>query len=167
MVYMKTAMDVDLALLVQFAGEGTPQLKESAAFMLAVRAKNPSNSVAIEKAGGIPPLVALLRARSKKAKGEAAWALRNLADNNDANAVAIAAAFSSDALVELARRGRVTFAGEPRWISPLLSNASIPAKRKAALVVAALLRDYVPEFKSAPGDIKAAIASYLYLGAET
>ena len=40
-------------------------------------------------------------------------------------------------------------------------NAGIAAKRKAALVVAALLRDYVPEFKSAPGDIKAAIASFL------
>ena len=44
---------------------------------------------------------------------------------------------------------------------PIVRDAGVPAKREAALVVAALLRDYVPEFKSAPGDIKAAIASYL------
>ena len=65
-----------------------------------------------------------------------------------------------DALVQLACGGRVTVAisGGDESIVP---DAGVPAKRKAALVVAALLRDGVPEFKSAPGDIKAAIASFL------
>ena len=43
----------------------------------------------------------------------------------------------------------------------VVHDAGVPAKRKAALVVATLLRDYVPGFKSAPRDIKAAIGSYL------
>ena len=65
-------------------------------------------------------------------------------------------AVSLEAVVELARRGSVTVNN-----ASVVSNAALPAKRKAALVVAALLRDGVPEFKSAPGDIKAAIASFL------
>ena len=40
-----------------------------------------------------------------------------------------------------------------------MHNAALPAKRKAALVVAALLGDCVPD--SVPREIKALIGSYL------
>ena len=39
----------------------------------------------------------------------------------------------------------------------IVPNAGVPAKRKAALVVSKLLRDYVPGFESAPAVLKAAI----------
>ena len=124
---------------------------------------NAANKVAIAEAGGIPLLVELWRDGSEDAKFEAARALRILARNNDANAVAIAVAVGLEALVELARDGDVTIGLHFRSRAPelVVRDAGIAAERKAALVVAALLRDYVPEFKSAPGDIKAAIASFL------
>ena len=121
---------------------------------------NDANRVLIAEAGGIPPLVQLVRDGSADAKRQAAWALSWIARNNDANAVAIAVTIGLKALVELARGGRVNVDDRPRRWS-VVRNAGIAAKRKAALVVAALLRNRVPEFKSAPGDIKAAIASFL------
>ena len=104
-------------------------------------ARNDANWVPtrIGEAGGVPPLVELLRDGRPAAKTEAVWALFNLARNNDANAVAIAAAVGLEALVQLARRGRVTVDNRT-----VVSNAALPAKRKAALVVAALLRDCIP-----------------------
>ena len=108
----------------------------------------------IAEAGGIPPLVKLLRDGSSDAKQLAACALRDLAHNDDANAVAIAAAAGFEALVELARRGRVTV---DYW--SLVHDAGIAAKRKAALVVAALLGDCVPD--SVPREIKGLIGPYL------
>ena len=113
---------------------------------------NADNRVLIAEAGGIPPLVQLLRDGSWDAKAAAARALHFLARNDDANAVAIAAAVSLEALVQLARDGRVTV--ENRTV--VRRN---PAKRKAALVVAALLGDCVPD--SVPREIKAVIGSYL------
>ena len=98
------------------------------------------NKVLIAEAGGIPLLVELLRDGSVDWKKKAAAALRNLAWNNDANAVAIAEAIGLEALVELARRGRVTVDNRS-----VVDDASFAAKRKAALVVAALLRACVPD----------------------
>ena len=71
---------------------------------------------------------------------------------------AVAAAVGLEALIELARRGRVTFKGPGRRLR-LLSNAGGPAKRKAALVVAALLGGCVPD--SVPRVLRAVIGSYL------
>ena len=143
--------------LVRALREGDDQAKTAASAALGnLAAANAAKRVLIAEAGGIPLLVELLRDGSAVAKAEAAWALGRLAWNNDTNAVAIAAAVGFDALVQLARGGRVTV--DDLSVVP---NASVPAKRKAALVVAALLRDYVPEFKSAPRDIKAVIGSYL------
>ena len=124
---------------------------------------NKANKVAIAEAGGIPLLVELLRDGSADAKFEAARALRILARNNDANAVAIAVAVGLEALVELARDGDVTIGLRFRSRAPelVVRDAGIAAERKAALVVAALLRDYVPRFQSAPDVLKAAIGSYL------
>ena len=153
--------------LVDLLRDGSAEVQNQAAWALKSFTFTSDAANLVAAAGGIPPLVELLRDEHATwhtgAKSEAFWALHSLARNNDANAVAIAAAFSSDALVELVRRGRVTFAGEPRWISPLLSNASIPAKRKAALVVAALLGGCVPGSARdrVPDVIKAAIGSYL------
>ena len=147
-----------IAPLVQLLRDGSAGAKRSAVWALANLARNnAANKVAITEAGGIPPLVELLRDGSADAKLEAAAALRHLALNNAANAVAIAVTVGGlEALVELARGGHVTVDSQR-----LVRNAGIAAKRKSALVVAALLRDCVPEFKSAPGDIKAAIASFL------
>ena len=121
---------------------------------------NPNTQALITEAGGIPPLVQLLRdgsADSEDVKRTATWALRSLAHNNDTNAVAIALTVGFHTVVELARRGRVTVG------ALVLANASVPAKRKAALVVAALLGDCVPDSARArvPYDVNAAIVSFL------
>ena len=89
-----------------------------------------------------------------------AWALRSLARNNDTNAVAIAATLGLEALVQLARGGGVTVSS-----LSLVSNAGIAAKRKAALVVAALLRACVPAEARSRADvqdvIRGVIGAYL------
>ena len=110
--------------------------------------------IAIVKAGGIPPLVKLLRNGSADLNF-AAWVLGNFARDNAANAVAIAAAVGFDALVELARRGHVNV-GAARPVR----NATLPVKRKAALVAGQLLEAAAPRTR-VPREIKAAIASYL------
>ena len=116
---------------------------------------NDANQVLIAAAGAIVPLFELLRDGHAAVKMHAGFTLRSLARNNDANAVAIAAV-GFEALVQLARSGNVTDDNVT-----VVHDAGVPAKRKAALVVATLLRDSVPEFKSAPDDIKAAIGSCL------
>ena len=141
-----------IAPLVQLLGVGSAEAKEHAAWALGHLAWNDANRVLIAEAGGIPLLVQLLRDGSWDAKAAAARALHFLARNDDANAVAIAAAVSLEALVQLARDGRVTV--ENRTV--VRRN---PAKRKAALVVAALLGDCVPD--SMPREIKAVIGPYL------
>ena len=128
-----------------------------AARVLGNLARGNANKVLIAEVGGIPLLLELARnARDGDwfAKGQAAWALGNLARNNDANALAIALAVGLEAFVELARCGSVTFVNRR-----IVHDASVPAKRKAARVVAALLRDCVPD--SVPHDIEALIVSYL------
>ena len=83
-----------------------------------------------------------------------------IASDNHANAVAIAVAAGLETLVALARRGRVTF-DERR----IVRHAPLPAKRKAALVVAALLRGRVPVDARSRADvqdvIRAVIGPYL------
>ena len=112
--------------------------------------RHTDNQVLIAEAGGIPPLVDLQR-HGWVTAGEV---LLDIAHNNDVNAVAIAMTVGFDALVELARRGSVTVNN-----ASVVSNAALPAKRKAALVVAALLDDSVPD--SVPRDIRDVIVSYL------
>ena len=114
---------------------------------------NAANKVAIAEAGGIPLLVELVREGGYITT--ASLALGHLAHNNDANAVAVAVALGFDALVQLARRGRVNFKG-----CKLVSNAALPAKRKAALVVAQLIEAAAPRTRVSRY-IKAAIGSYL------
>ena len=143
-----------IAGLVRALREGDDAAKTAAAYALGHFAwENGANKALIVEAGGIPPLVELLRNR-RGPRAHAAFALGNLARNNDANTVAIAATIGLEALVQLARRGSVTV--ENGWV---VSNPGLPAKRKAALVVAALLRACVPD--SVPRDIKAVIGSYL------
>ena len=115
---------------------------------------NAANAVAIAEAGGIAQLVEIVRVGSVEAKAEAAWALDLIARNDD-NGTAIAEAVGLNALVELARHGRVTFKGRRL----VFYNATLLAKRKAALVVAALLGGCVPD--SVPRVIMAVIGSYL------
>ena len=137
--------------LVRALREGDDAAKAAAARRLGWLAfKNRTNKAAIAEAGGIPPLVDLQR-HGWVTAGEV---LLDIAHNNDVNAVAIAMTVGFDALVELARRGSVTVNN-----ASVVSNAALPAKRKAALVVAALLDDCVPD--SVPHDTEALIVSYL------
>jgi vacuolar protein 8 len=169
MACIKAATRVPIAeaggipLLVELLRDGSAEAKLFAAFALGNLAYNNDNEVLIAEAGGIPPLVDLLRDGStKNAKRWAAVALRQLARNNDASQVAIAAALCLEALVELVRRDHVIFEG---WF--LFSNAyaGVPAgaKRKAAVVVAALLGGCVPDSarRRVPRVLKAVIGSYL------
>ena len=128
--------------LVELLRDGVMWAKEAAVRALCnLAGGNDANKVLIAEAGGIPPLLALLHDGSMLAREWAAFALQTLAHNNvDANAVAIAVAVGFDALVQLARDGRVTVG-----YRSLVPNAGAPAKRKAALVVAALLRACVPD----------------------
>ena len=126
-----------VAPLVQLLRDGSARAKEWALCPLCGLAYG--HNVLIVEAGGIPLLVELLRDGSSNAKWWAATTLRHLADNNDANAVAIAVTVGLKALVQLARHGRMTVNNRL-----VVRNAGIAAKRKAALVVAALLRDRVP-----------------------
>ena len=145
--------------LVALLRDGNANAKLEAAAALRHLAYNNDNKVLIAEAGGIPPLVDLLRDGSNlDAKQWATCALRHLGRNNDANQVAIAAALSLEALVELVRRDRVIFEG-----NTLFSNADDPAKRKAALVVAALLGGCVPDRprRRVPRVIMGVIGSYL------
>ena len=123
--------------LVELLRDGSAHAKRSAASALHYLASRDSRDL-IAKAGGIPPLVDLLYDESADAELSAASALHYLAYNNDANAVAIAAAVSLEALVQLARRGRAT-------VDSQSLRVGVPGKRKAALVVAALLRACVPD----------------------
>ena len=147
--------------LVRALREGDDAAKTAAARSLhPLVQRNASDRVLFAEAGGIPPIVELLRDGSADAKQQAANALWYLASTNDANAVEIAAAVGLEALVQLARRGRVTVNNQ--WI---LTHASLPAKRKAALVVAALLRGRVPVDARSRADvqdvIRAVIGPYL------
>ena len=134
--------------LVDLLRDGSAEAKLSAASTLSILAySNIANQNLIAKAGGVPPLVELLRDGSAHAKRSAASALHYLAYNNDANAVAIAAAVSLEALVQLARRGRAT-------VDSQSLRVGVPGKRKAALVVAALLRACVPVEVRGQADVR-------------
>ena len=144
--------------LVELLRDGGPHGKQEAAAALRILSRNNANKALITEAGGIPLLVQFLRDGNLGAKPEATCALYNLARNNDANAVAVAVAVGFDALVQLARlarHGRVNFKG-----CTLVSNAGLPAKRKAALVVAQLIEATAPRTRVSRY-IKAAIGSYL------
>ncbi|KAH8051874.1 hypothetical protein JL721_11018 [Aureococcus anophagefferens] len=148
-----------IPLLVQFLrGAGAGAKSEAVWALQNLAEHNGANKLAIAEAGGIPLLVELAREGGRRltltSRG-AIVALGILAWNNDANAVAIAAALGFDALVQLARRGRVNFKGYT-----LVRNAGLPAKRKAALVVAQLIEATAPRTR-VPAVLKAAIGSYL------
>ena len=131
--------------------------------------ENAENKIAIREAGAIPPLLALVEFGGTYSRPMSEDALRMLAHNNEDNAIATALARGRvEAIVELARRGSVTIRTKPGGARnpfkivdlAVVRDAGAGAKRKAALVVAALFRDCV-EFP-VPYDIKTAIASYLY-----
>jgi vacuolar protein 8 len=125
-----------IPLLVKLLSDGSAEATRA----LQNLACNDDNQVLIAEAGGIPPLVKLLRNGDGLAKRVAAQTLGNVAWDNDANAVVIATTVGLEAVVELARRGSLTVDNQT-----LVSHTGIAAKRKAALVVAALLRACVPD----------------------
>ncbi|KAH8073040.1 hypothetical protein JL721_3015 [Aureococcus anophagefferens] len=142
--------------LVELLRSGSAEAKDHAVCALSNLARdNDANTVLIAAAGAIPLLVliaeagaiplllALFRDGDAQIKEEVEIVLRNLADDNDANAVAIAAAVGFDAVVELARRGRVIVDGA-EVVLHYYTHQGVPAQHKAALVVAALIDDCVP-----------------------
>ena len=138
--------------LIELLRDGSAEAKLWAASALRNLACENDNKMLITEAGGVPLFVQLLRDGCAKGKLKASAALSSLALNNDAGAVAVAVAVGLEALVELARHGRVI--ANEQW---LVWSAGVPAKRKAALVVAALLdRD-----GRLPREIKALIGAYL------
>ncbi|KAH8048451.1 hypothetical protein JL722_12503 [Aureococcus anophagefferens] len=143
-----------IAPLVELLRSGSSAAKTTAAEALGWLAWNAANAVAIAEAGGIPPLIELVRNGSADAKFEAACALRNLTEGHHTNVFAIALAIGLEAFVQLARNGDVDV--DNRLV---VGYAGVPVKRKAALVVAALIGDCVPD--SVPRDIKELIGSYL------
>ena len=147
--------------------------REHAASVLAALAQdNEACCFAIRDADGIPRLVALVnselrphdcRFQLNRARHHALDALRSLCACNAADLVAIALDLGGvEAIVELAREGLVVLSAQEAIRCPWLQAqfAAPGSKRKAALVVAALLRDCVPGFKLAPRDIKMAIGSF-------
>ena len=139
-----------IPLLVQLLREGSADAKLQAAWALYnIAHDHDANRVLIAEAGGIPPLVHLMRDGSAEGKTMGTLALGSLARNNNANAFAVATAVGLGALVQLARRGRVTVDNKSA-----VYNAGVPAKRKAALVVAALLRDCVPVEARSRADVQ-------------
>ncbi|KAH8071901.1 hypothetical protein JL720_11404 [Aureococcus anophagefferens] len=146
-----------IAPLVDLLRDGSASAKLRSARALGNLAhNNDANKVAVAVAGGIPPLVELLRDGSARANLRPRGAARPRGQQRRQRRRDRAGRRQPQALVELARRGRVTVDNRSAVL-----GAGVPAKRKAALVVAALIRDYVPEFKSAPRDIKGLIGTYL------
>ncbi|KAK7242257.1 hypothetical protein SO694_00013463 [Aureococcus anophagefferens] len=141
------------ALVDILRGGVTSDAKWEAALSLGNLACRDDNRVRIAEAGGVPVLLGLLRDGSAEVKPDVAYSLENLALGNDANAVAIARSVGPGALVELARRGRVTV-GE----LSVVRDAGDHAKREAALCVAAL--DGV--LGRVPDVVRAIIESYLW-----
>ena len=135
--------------LIDLLRDGGANAKVRAAAALHYLAyHNDANKVAIAEGGGIPPLLQLRCGRIFVP--EAAAALGNLVHGNDAHAVAVAATVGLEALVQLARRGRVTIVS----YEVVVRNAGIAAKRKAALVVAELLRACVPDELRSRADVQ-------------
>ncbi|KAH8092111.1 hypothetical protein JL720_5695 [Aureococcus anophagefferens] len=134
--------------LVRALCEGNIAAKAAAAHALRDLKGSPvyCMSQCIAEDGGIPPLIELLQDGSAESKVEAAEILGYLAHYVDAHAVAIADYGGVPPLVDLLRDGS--------------ADAKDPsAERKAALVVAALLGDSVPD--SVPREVKALIGAYL------
>jgi hypothetical protein len=160
-------------LLVAIVESGSLESQEQAAAALAVLADDhEACCLAIRDAGGIPQLVALAKHKLKHnlrdhpfpdthpgvgSRLRAVQVLHSLSANSATDMVAIALAYGGvDAIIELAREGLVVLSAQ----EAIGSIAAPGSKRKAALVVAALLRDCVPGFKLAPRDIKMAIGSF-------
>ena len=171
--------------LVRALREGDDAAKLAAARSLhPLVQRNASDRVLFAEAGGIPPIVELLRDGSADAKQQAARAIGHLAFGNAAaNKVAIAEHGGIPPLVELLRDGSADAKEQAaRAIGHLafgnaaankvaiderriVRRATLPAKRKAALVVAALLRGRVPVDARSRADvqdvIRAVIGPYL------
>lgn len=150
-----------IPLLIETLERGFPHAHNAVGAICSLLCGNAENKVAIREAGGIEALVAFVES-GRNNTIDTELALRKLAHNDDETAVAIALATGRvEAFVGLARRG-IVFIGtrSPGRAVKIYgypnSMAGAGAKRKAALVVAALLRDF-----PVPRDIKAVVASYL------
>ena len=107
-------MSTSIAAHVLALGQGD---KLAAARALADLAREPANQDAIREAGGVDPLVALVREGTPEQQKWAAWALGNLANGNAANQDAIRAAGGVHALVWLVRKGVPI---QQEWAAPAL-----------------------------------------------
>ncbi|KAK7239659.1 hypothetical protein SO694_00028367 [Aureococcus anophagefferens] len=134
-----------LVELLQSGGEGA----RCAAGALVYLAWNDDNKVAIAAAGGIAPLVELVRSGCADAKGSAARALANLASGNADNQVAIAAAGGIAPLVDLLRDGCVDGKGAAAHTLQILARNN--ADNKVAIAAAGAIAPLVALMRSGRG----------------
>ena len=141
---------VSIVPFVQLLRDGSDDAKEAAALGLrnlcggstesAQHQLQSDNRVAIAAAGAIPLLVAVETGSHAGAKEQAAAALHNLGIGNADNQVAIAKARGAEALVRIARRGRIELRWKGRVVSYLPSAgaservARLLAKRRDAII---------------------------------
>ena len=136
--------------LLDLLRDGNDSCKNSAAMAL----RNLSlwlsdNRVAIAAAGAIPLLVAAETGSHAGAENHAAVALHNLGIGNADNQVAIAKARGAEALVRIARRGRIELPWQGRVLSYLPSAgarervARLLAARRS-VIICKILEDALP-----------------------
>jgi hypothetical protein len=114
--------------------------------------------VAIARAGGIEPLVALLTAQDPAAGAEAARALRSLANNNDENEVLIAQAGAIAPLVTLVQSGT---AGQKEQAAGALRSLAVDAENKVLIAQAGAIAPLVTLVQSGTAGQKESAAGAL------
>ena len=147
-----------LVPLVDLVRDGSDSCKRSAAMALrnlctssTEFAQLSDNRVAIAAAGAIPLLVAAETGSHAGVKEQASAALHNLGLDNVDNQVAIAKARGAEALVRIARRGRIELPWQGRVHSYLPSAgaservARLLAKRRGAIIRKILEDALLPE----------------------
>ena len=130
-----TSIPSEVLKWVEQLRSGGERQKEEAAAALANLAHNADNQVAIARAGGVEPLVALARGGGSNATA----ALGVLACNAD-NRVAIARAGGIAPLVALARGGTD---GQKEWAAGALRNLAVNADNQVAIAKAGGIKPLV------------------------
>ncbi|KAH8091992.1 ubiquitin-protein transferase [Aureococcus anophagefferens] len=121
--------------LVRALREGDDAAKTAVRALYHLACGNDANRVLIAEAGGVAPLLDLVRDGSAEAKRRAAWALGWLARNNGANKVLIAEAGGIPPLVELVRDGSAEAKQRAAWA---LGNLASDNAANAVAIAAAV-----------------------------
>ena len=158
-VFIKGSSMAEIGGLVRALREGDDAAKAEAARRLGTIAWSTLNQAAIAEAGGIPPLVELLRDGNAEGKLQAAWALAKLALDNAANRVLIAEAGGIAPLVELLRDDRERAKVSAAWV--LYHVACNNNANQGAIAAAGGILPLVQLLRDGSADVKAAAAQAL------